>query len=304
MELTDLFGLGLASVFAVVLIQQLGAPIPASPLLILAGAKAIDDPLHGFCALGLAVAASGIGSVPWFYAGRRFGYRILKLVCRMTLSADSCVRQTEKLFERYGAATLVFAKFIPGLARIAAPLAGALRIGFVPFLLLSGVGAALWAGAGLILGLAFHKEIEWLLGRLTGLGALGVVLVLALLALYVAIKFLDRWRFRRTVRSARIAAAELHAMIGRGDDLVILDVRSEVNRRLDPRTIPGARLVDPDRIEESVVVLARDREVIVYCACPNDATAMRVALLLRKRGIHGVRPLAGGIDAWVEAKVA
>jgi membrane protein DedA with SNARE-associated domain len=271
-EITELLGgLGLASVFVVVLIQSLGAPIPASPLLMLAGAQAIDDPLHGMYALVLTVGASGIGSVPWFYAGRRFGYRILKLVCRLTLSADSCVRQTEKMFERYGVASLVFAKFIPGLARVAAPLAGALRIRVVPFLLLSGAGAALWAGGGLDPGL------------------------------YVAIKLLDRLRFLRTVRSARIAPAELHAMIGRGDDPVILDVRSEANRRLDPRTVPGARPVDPDRIEQNLVALARDREVIVYCACPNDATAMRVALLLRKRGIRRVRSLAGGIDAWAEA---
>ena len=110
------------------LLQQLGAPIPASPLLILAGAKAMDDPWTGVLALALAVAASSLGSVPWFYAGRRYGYRVLRLVCRITLSADSCVRQTERTFERYGLASLLIAKFIPGLARVAAPLAGALRV--------------------------------------------------------------------------------------------------------------------------------------------------------------------------------
>jgi membrane protein DedA with SNARE-associated domain/rhodanese-related sulfurtransferase len=298
-EITDSFGL--VTVFVVVLLQQLGAPIPASPLLVLAGAKAIDDPLQGVSALALAVAASSIGSVPWFYAGRRHGYRVLKLLCRITLSPDSCVRQTESAFERYGVASLLVAKFIPGLARVAAPLAGALRIRLAPFLIYSGAGAALWAGSGLALGLLFHKQVDWLLGRLSELGGLGLILLAAVLAIYVAFRFVDRWRFLRSLRSARIGAAELYELIAKGDDPVILDVRSATHRRIDTRSIPGARAVDPDRMEEALLTIPAGREVIVYCACPNEATALKVALLLRKRGVDRVRPLAGGIDAWVEA---
>src|SRR5262245_7721921 len=162
----DFDGFGLAAVFGVVLLQQLGAPIPASPLLILAGAKAVDDPLHGASALALAVAASSLGSLPWFYAGRRYGYRVLKLVCRITLSADSCVRQTERVFERYGLPSLLLAKFVPGLARVAAPLSGALRVRLVPFLAYTSAGAALWAASGLAFGLLFYRQIDWLLDRL------------------------------------------------------------------------------------------------------------------------------------------
>jgi membrane protein DedA with SNARE-associated domain/rhodanese-related sulfurtransferase len=297
----DFDGFGLAAVFGVVLLQQLGAPIPASPLLILAGARAIDDPLQGGWALALAVAASSLGSVPWFYAGRRYGYRVLKLVCRITLSADSCVRQTERVFERYGLASLLVAKFVPGLARVAAPLAGALKARLVPFLLYTSGGAALWAGSGLALGLLFYRQVDWLLGRLAALGGLGLALLAALLGLYVAFKAVDRWRFRRSLRAARIGVRELYEMITRGDDPVILDARSESHRKLDGRTIPGARPVNPDRPEETVVTLARGREVVVYCACPNEATAFKVALLLRKRGIRRVRPLTGGLDAWFEA---
>jgi membrane protein DedA with SNARE-associated domain/rhodanese-related sulfurtransferase len=301
-EIFDFDGrFGLATVFVVVLLQQLGAPIPASPVLVLAGAKAIDDPLQGVYALALAVAASGIGSVPWFYAGRRHGYRVLKLLCRITLSPDSCVRQTESGFDRYGIASLVVAKFIPGVARVAAPLAGALRIQLVPFLIYSGAGAALWAGSGLVLGLVFHRQIDWLLGRLAELGGLGVIVLAGVLAIYVAFRFLDRWRFLRALRSARIGVKELYEMIAKGDDPVILDVRSAAHRRIDARSIPGARAVDPDRVEEMLLTIPAGREVIVYCACPNEASAFKVALLLRKRGIHKVRPLAGGIDAWVDA---
>jgi membrane protein DedA with SNARE-associated domain/rhodanese-related sulfurtransferase len=299
-QITDFYdSYGLLTVFAVVLLQQLGAPIPASPILVLAGAKAIEDPVHGVWALALAVAGSAIGSIPWFYAGRRHGYRVLKLVCRISLSPDSCVRRTESAFERYGVASLIVAKFIPGFARVAAPLAGALRTGLVSFLVFTAAGAALWAGSALVAGLIFYRQIDWLLDRLAAFGGLGLALLTALLALYVAFRFVDRWRFRRKLRGARIAAAELYEMISRGDDPLVLDVRSASHRKIDSRTIPGARPVDPERIEESMLAIARGREVVVYCDCPNEATAVKVALLLRKHGIRRVRPLAGGLDAWV-----
>jgi membrane protein DedA with SNARE-associated domain/rhodanese-related sulfurtransferase len=267
----------------------------------LAGAAAIADPLHGVYALVLSVAASSIGNFVWFRAGRRYGYRVLKLLCRMTLSADSCVRSTETKFERYGLPSLVAARFIPGLATLAPPLAGALRLRTSAFLLYSGAGTALWAGMGLVLGVVFHTQIDWLLGRLGNLGGLALVVLAALLSLYVAFRLLDRLRFVRSLRSARIGVTELYSMITNGDDPLILDVRSKMHRNLDGRRIPGARPVDPDLLDDSLVNIPREREIVVYCACPNEASAVKTAMLLRKRGIHRVRPLTGGIDAWVDA---
>lgn len=193
MEISDISGsFTLATVFGVVLLQQLGAPIPASPVLILAGASAVASPLQGIYALALAVAASGIGSVPWYYAGHRYGERVLKLASRVSVSADSWVRRAESAFERYGLASLVAARFIPGLASAAAPLAGAFRIGLVPFLVYSGAGAALWAASAVALGFVFHRQIDWLLGRLAELGALGMAVVAAVLVMTVVTVGLQR----------------------------------------------------------------------------------------------------------------
>jgi membrane protein DedA with SNARE-associated domain/rhodanese-related sulfurtransferase len=290
---------GLAGVFAVVLVQQLGAPIPATPVLMLAGAHAAADPLYGVYALGLAILASAIGSLPWFWAGQRYGYRVLKLVCRISLSQDSCVRQTENLFQRYGAAALVAAKFIPGLARVGPPLAGTFRFGTVGFLLFYGAGNALWAGAGLLAGLVLHDEIGWLIDWLVLYSGHALLIVIAVIALYVAWRWFARRRFLATLRATRIGVAELNEMIGRGEAPIVLDVRSRTHRSLDPRMIPGARAVDLDDLEAALPQLPSDRDVVVYCACPNDATAVKVAMLLRRRGIGRVRPLAGGFDAWV-----
>lgn len=283
------------------LLEQLGAPIPALPVLMLAGAKAIDDPLYGVWALGLAIAACIAGDLAWYWAGRRYGHRVLKLLCRVAISPDSCVRQTESTYERRGAATLIVAKFVPGLATVAPPLAGALGLRTSSFLIYNGAGAALWSGTGIVLGLLFHGQIDWLLERLEALGGYAITAIAVLLALYVSYRLWDRWRFLRTLRTARVSVDELYDMMQRGEEPIVLDVRSRQHRQLDGRRIPGALPVDLDDLERTLARVPRDREIVVYCACPNEASAVKVALLLRQRGVVRVRPLAGGIDAWVLA---
>ena len=226
---------------------------------------------------------------------------MLRLLCRLSLSPDSCVRQTETTFERRGAAALVIAKFVPGLSTVAPPVAGALGLSLPMFLLFDGIGAALYFGGGLLLGLVFHTQVDWALNQLSYLGMGALLVIGTLLALYIAYRWWDRMRFVKSFRTARIAVAELSAMMERGDDPLVLDVRSRAHRQLDARRIPGARAVDLDDLEATLEEVPRDREVIVYCACPNEVTAVKVALALRDRGFLRVRPLAGGVEAWVEA---
>jgi membrane protein DedA with SNARE-associated domain/rhodanese-related sulfurtransferase len=292
---------GLAAVFGVVLLEQIGAPIPALPVLLLAGAAAMSDPLFGVYALLLSIVASTLGDLAWYAAGKRYGHRVLKTLCQVSLSPDSCVRQTENTFERRGAATLVIAKFLPGLSTVAPPVAGALGLKPGTFLLFNGAGAALWSGAGLLVGLIFHGQIDWLFDRLTDLGGYAITIVAALLALYVGWKWWERHRFLKSLEAARITVDQLYAMMGRGEKLVILDVRSKTHRELHGLRIPGALAFDQENLEHIVSGIAPDHEVVVYCACPNDASAVKVAGILRKRGFLRVYPLAGGIDAWTAA---
>lgn len=292
---------GLAAVFGFVLLEQLGAPIPALPVVLLAGAKAAEDPVRGVYALAVAILACTVADSAWFWAGRRYGYRVLKLLCRVAISPDSCVSRTEGAYQRRGVATLVIAKFVPGLATVAPPVAGALGLATSSFLLFNALGAALWAGAALALGLVFHGQIDWLMQGLAELGGYATLLLAVLLALYIAWRVWDRWRFLRTLRMARVSVDELYEMMNRGEEPMVLDVRSRAHRLLDGRSIPGALAVDLDDLDGALAEIPRDREVVVYCACPNEASAVKVALALRARGIHRVRPLAGGIEAWVAA---
>ncbi|MFO1206964.1 MAG: DedA family protein/thiosulfate sulfurtransferase GlpE [Burkholderiales bacterium] len=292
---------GLAAVFGVVLLEQIGAPIPAVPVLLLAGAAAMHDPLYGVYALVLAIVASTLGDLVWYVAGRRYGHRVLKTLCRVSLSPDSCVRQTESTFERRGPGTLVIAKFLPGLSTVAPPVAGALGLSPTTFLIFNGAGAALWAGLGLVAGLIFHGQIDWLLGHMAELGVTALVILAALVAAYIGWKWWERHRFLKSLEAARITVDELYAMMMRGEDLVILDVRSKTHRELHGLRIPGARPFDQDDLDRVVTDISRDHEIVVYCACPNDASAVKVAGLLRQRGFQHVRPLSGGIDAWTAA---
>src|SRR6266536_5549645 len=143
---------GLSLIFVNVLLEQLGLPIPAIPVLLVAGALAVEKDLSAPRVLLVAVLASLLADASWFLLGRRYGFRILKTLCRVSLSPDSCVRQTTSIFEKWGMPSLVVAKFVPGFSTVAPPLAGAIRARLLPFLLYDGAGALVWAGAGVAAG--------------------------------------------------------------------------------------------------------------------------------------------------------
>jgi membrane protein DedA with SNARE-associated domain/rhodanese-related sulfurtransferase len=292
---------GLWLLFAVVLAEQLGLPVPAMPLVMLAGARVADDPMYGVIALLVAVLASTLGDVAWYVAGRRHGHRVLKLLCRISLSPDTCVRTSESIFTRYGLATLVIAKFVPGLSTLAPPLAGALGMRATSFMLFNTAGALLWAGAALAIGLVFHAQIGAVLDYLASLGTLAAAMVGTLLALYIAYRWFDRRRAMKALRAARLAPAVLLDMLDSGADVMIIDVRSGLIADAEPVRIPGALHIALEQIDAQVHRLPRDRPVVVYCACPNDVSAVRATLKLRAAGIADARPLLGGIDGWKAA---
>src|SRR5512137_1488830 len=159
-QLIDLlreYGLGL--VFMNVLGLQAGLPVPAYPTLIVAGALMLQDAASVLRVLGTGIAAALIADTLWYVAGRRFGTRVLRTLCRISLSPDSCVRQTESIFDRFGSASMLFAKFVPGFASVATAMAGVIRMPFWKFAIFDGLGAALWVGAGLGLGRLFRDAI-------------------------------------------------------------------------------------------------------------------------------------------------
>jgi membrane protein DedA with SNARE-associated domain len=256
---------GFAIVLGNVVLERLGLPIPALPTLIAAGALAAQGrlPALGILFLGAGVAlAADLG---WFLLGRTRGGRILKTVCKVSLSPDSCVRQTELLFERSGMRSLLFAKFIPGYSMVAPPLAGAMGASVLSFLLWDGAGNLLWAGFGVGCGLLFHNAIDRVLGLLSTLGLWALVVLGVALGLFILWKWWERRRFFRSLALARIAATELQGLIGSPRPPLIVDVRTETALLVDPRRIPGALRMTLDEIGPRLDGLPRDRDIILYC---------------------------------------
>jgi membrane protein DedA with SNARE-associated domain/rhodanese-related sulfurtransferase len=297
---------GVGIVVVNVLLNQIGLPVPVVPTLIVAGAVAVaaGGQMLLLTLFFWSVVACLAADCGWYLIGQQYGIRVLKTLCKVSLEPDSCVSQTQTRFERWGINSLVIAKFVPGLSIIAPPMAGALRIGWLRFIFLSACAAVLWVGAGLGAGMLFKSQIGRLLEHVSAIGSAAGAGVLILLAAYIAFKWWERRRFYRMLRMARIGVADLYELIQAGATPVIIDVRSVTARELEPRWIPGALHVPLQDVARQLKELPRDRDIILYCTCPSEASAARVAKVLMNHGFKRVRPLQGGLDAWVAAGYA
>jgi membrane protein DedA with SNARE-associated domain/rhodanese-related sulfurtransferase len=245
----------------------------------------------------VAVTAALIADALWYLAGRTFGSRVLGVMCRLSLSPDTCVRQTEGVFHRYGLGILLVAKFVPGVAAVGTAMAGILRTSVFRFLFVDAGGALLWVGVWLGLGVLFSSAVEDVLTTLQGLGLNGLLVLAGLLVAWLLYRAVRRHAFLRNLRMARIGVEDLWALMNSGEAPVILDVRSTLQQATHGR-IPGARPWSVLDGGPQAVDLPPDREVELYCACPNEVSAAKVAKQLKAAGFRRVRPLAGGIEAW------
>jgi membrane protein DedA with SNARE-associated domain/rhodanese-related sulfurtransferase len=286
---------GLQLVFVGVLLDQGGLPLPSFSLVIVAAGVATEAGTPVWPIFALAVLATLIADLIWFAGGRRFGAAMLRMICRVSLSPDSCVGTTRRIYTRWGAPSLIFSKYVPGLAAVATTLAGETRIPIARFALYDGIGAALWAGGGVALGVIFHEAIDAVLDELEVLGNSALILLAVVVLAFVGFKWWQRWRFRMRIRMARISVAELADLLRMQVKVAILDART-ADRRERTGWIPGSVWVTD--VEQ--LALGVYEHVVVYCDCPNDATAALVAKQLHAKGVAHVRPLAGGLDAWLK----
>jgi membrane protein DedA with SNARE-associated domain/rhodanese-related sulfurtransferase len=295
-----LFHHGYVVLLAWVFLEQIGLPVPSIPILLAAGALAGTHRMNLFAALSTAVFACAVADTIWFQLGRIKGIKILQLLCKISLEPDSCVRRTEGIFAKEGSRSLLLAKFLPGLGTVAPPLAGIFHMRLHRFLLFDCAGSALWAASFLGLGYAFSNQIELIADHVAVLGGWLLVFAIAGFAAYIAKKYIARQRFIRELRVSRITVEELKRKMDHHEEMVIVDLRHSLDFEADPETIPGAFRIDAQELREKNEKLPRDRQIILYCTCPNEATSAQLAILLRKQGIQQIRPLQGGLDAWRE----
>jgi membrane protein DedA with SNARE-associated domain len=256
---------GYAVVFVWVLLEQIGLPIPAIPLLLSAGAIAGHGRMNILLLLATALLACLVSDSFWYELGKRRGTAVLSILCRMSLEPDSCVQRTKSTFDRRGPQSLLYSKFVPGLNTVAAPIAGMSRVAFPRFLAFDILGTLLWAGSSLGIGYLFRERLDDILSRSRVVGDIFAVLIATALVGWIAWKYVQRRRFLSSVRVARITPHELHEKIQSGESVAIVDLRHPLDLLTDPRQIPGAMHIRMDELAERAKEIPRDREIILYC---------------------------------------
>jgi membrane protein DedA with SNARE-associated domain len=257
---------GVAFLFLYVFADQIGIPVPAVPALLAMGALAAIGKINFPLALTASVAASLLADIIWYALGRTRGGDVLRLLCKISLEPDSCVRRTENVFIRYGARSLVVAKFIPGLSTVAPPLAGMVGVSLPRFALYSALAGLLWAGTWGMLGYLAGDAVQRVSDVSGRLGTALVVLVATAIVGYVAVKWIQRRRFLQKLRIARISPDELKRDLDTGKPVLIVDLRSELDVAAAPFVIPGALRIAAEELERRHPDIPRDRDVIVYCS--------------------------------------
>jgi membrane protein DedA with SNARE-associated domain/rhodanese-related sulfurtransferase len=291
---------GYLLLFIWVLVEQFGIPLPATPVLLAAGGLSADQKVSFSFAVALlaGVLACLISDTSWFFIGRRYGHHVLRILCKLSMEPTICVRKTQDSFGRRRSATLLYAKFVPGLSILSAPVAGQNGMGYVKFLLFDGIGAALWVGTVLLAGRLFGDALKRDPNLLAWVARFsGALLLLAILAWFAGRVYRRQMLLKRLV-AARLEPEELKAQLDAGEQVYIVDLRHPLELLPDPFMLPGAVHVSPEALAARVQEIPRDRDVVLYCTCPSEATAAKTAMTLHKLGIERVRPLRGGFDEW------
>ena len=286
-------GRGIWVVLGLVFAGGLGLPLPAPPVLLAAGVLAGAGQLPVAAIIAGSLLALLATDLLWYQLGRRHGRRILALLCRISIEPDSCVRRTEDLFARNQQTALLVAKFLPGLKTVAPPLAGLMEMPILRFALYDGIGALLWAATFTALGYLFSAQAA----LLAPLGGWLAVAALVLFAGWLSWKWIERRLFLRGLSITRVTPEELHEQLKAGE-VVVVDLRSAFEIESAGAKVRGALQMTPQELEKRYREIPRDREVVLYCACPGEESAAAMARMLRERGVTRARPLLGGIEAW------
>ncbi|MEK6576059.1 MAG: DedA family protein/thiosulfate sulfurtransferase GlpE [Nitrospirota bacterium] len=284
--------------FAVVLTEQIGIPIPAVPFLLAAGSLAHSGESGFMLSLGLAFLACTIDDLTMYHFGRLRGSMALGTLCRISLDPGTCIRRMEDLFMRYGIRSLFIAKFITGLGPVAATLSGHFGINILRFLSYGAIGSLAWVLTYLIIGYIFSDQLEDIAEYLARFGIWFLIFLATVMAGYIFYRYIRRQRILRELNIPKISTDDLKMMLDSNEDVMIFDLRSPLDIAASPYAIPGAIQISMEELKHRLQDIPMDKKVALYCACPNEATSATAALLLQKNGITKARPLAGGVEAW------
>ncbi len=253
----------LTIVWSISFLESLGVPIPALPVLLLAGSFSAE---YGSPATPLVLASAcgfWAGDLVWYALGWLQGRRVLGLLCRLSLNPDACVGRAERRFRRRPAATVAAAKFVPGLSLMVAPLAGILRMPLIEFAAIDGAAATVWSAVAVTTGVVYGRRV---LPHVAEAQRAIEVLVGGALLAFVAWKIYERRWLVRHYTVARVGTAELQRLLDADPpQALVIDLRSEQAFSRAAQMVRGARRIPPGEFERHLSSIPLDKEIILYC---------------------------------------
>lgn len=298
---------GYAVVALVCFLASAGLPLPISIVLLGAGAAAHSS-LNLFLLIPLAWFCAVSGDSVLYCGGKYTGWWLLSGLCRMSPNPESCIFRSAAYFYRRGPKTLLFAKFLPGVASMAAPLAGSLNMRYSRFVRYDAVGVLAYVSAWTMTGFLFNRFISDIVRWVQELGHAVAFCVLALLIAYGVMYLIVHIRNRKYRMIERVSALDLHTKLQGGhnpDRLVIIaDVRSHGYYDPGGHRIKNSIRVEPSRLKEELIALrefmAPECEIYLYCSCIKDTTSVRIAHMLQQENCK-TAVIEGGLKAWIKA---
>jgi len=258
---------GYALTFAVLLAETIGLPFPASIALVAAGAGIAS---HTLSATGVVLAALlGLmaGDIWQFWLGRYTGWALLGFLCRLSMNPETCMLRSAESFYKRGKATLVIAKFIPGVNTMAAPLAGSMKMRFGQFLGLDFAGAMLYTVTYLLIGYVSRDFLAATLNSFYIAGRVMEIAIVIAIVVYIVYRIMQYQKYREYDFVPGIPAEELASRIaaGEADRIQIVDVRSHGYYDIGAERILGSIRIEPNNLEEEIKNLPKDKEIYLYC---------------------------------------
>lgn len=287
---------GAVVLFGWCFLEAAGVPIPAALALLIGGAAAAQGWMPAGAGWAAAMGGLLLGDTLLFLLGRYTGWWLLGVLCRVTANPEACIYSSAHTFYRKGRVTLLLAKFVPGLAAMAAPLAGSMNMSLPQFLALDAAGAALYVSAYGLAGYLSADLISVVVGYFQAAGRVVETILVAALAGYVAWRLWLGWKSRELRSVPRVPPTAIPG----GDDAVVFDVRSHGYYGSNVTRIKGARRLEPNRLMEAAGEMPSGKKLYFYCTCYNEATSVRVAHMLRQQG-HETFVIQGGLRAWQKA---
>jgi membrane protein DedA with SNARE-associated domain/rhodanese-related sulfurtransferase len=292
---------GYAILFAFIFLEVIGFPVPAAPVLIIAGGASAHGPLQPGTSVLTALSALLLGDLSMYVVGRYTGWWLLGILCRLSISPESCILRSADAFYKRGRAVLVIAKFVPGITALAAPLAGSMKMPVAQFLAFDLAGASLYTLVYGGVGYLFSDFLGAITRGYTQFSGYVEWSVAILFAGYVGYRVLIVLRDRKRGPVVKVRALDVaRRLAGVGVDIAVFDVRSHGYYEKNTMRIQGSARLEPNALNQKSMNVPKDREIVLYCTCVREATSVRVARVLAGQG-YTVSVIAGGLRAWKKA---